>query len=66
MPHYTSASVIEKIAPYAKAVAAVVGAFLTWSAAAIIDGGVSTEEWIALGLAILTALGVYRVPNVER
>lgn len=27
------------------------------------DGVVTTEEWVQLGIALLTALGVYAIPN---
>lgn len=51
------------LAPYRKTIAALVGAVLTWCAAALSDNAVTTMEWIALGIAVATALGVYGTPN---
>jgi hypothetical protein len=33
---------------------------------ALVDGAVSSSEWVAVALAFLAALGVYRVPNEQR
>ena len=33
--------------------------------AALADGEVIASEWVAIGLAFLGALGVYRVPNED-
>lgn len=51
------------LAPYRKTIAALVGAVLTWLTATLGDNAVSTQEWIALGVAVATALGVYGTPN---
>jgi hypothetical protein len=48
---------------YSKFIVAVIGALATWATAALADGVVSAQEWIALVLAVLTALGVYQVRN---
>lgn len=48
---------------YRKTVAAVLGAAGVWCTAALSDGTVSTMEWVALGIAVATALGVYNVEN---
>jgi hypothetical protein len=54
---------VKTIQKYAKAHTALVGAVGTWAAVALQDGRVSTNEWVALGYAIATALGVALVPN---
>lgn len=46
-----------------KMIAAVLGTGGTWCVAALPDGSVTQMEWVALGIAIATALGVYAVPN---
>ena len=51
------------LARYRKTVAAVLGAAGTWCVAALPDGDVTQMEWVALGIALATALGVYSVPN---
>lgn len=51
------------LAPYRKTLAAAVGAVLTWLTLTLTDNAVSTQEWIALGIALATALGVYGTPN---
>jgi hypothetical protein len=48
---------------YRKTVAALLGAAGTWCVAAIPDGRITSMEWVALGIAVATALGVYSVPN---
>jgi len=48
---------------YRKTIAAVLGAGGTWCLAALSDGSITTMEWVALGIALATALGVYTVPN---
>lgn len=50
---------------YAKTVVAVLGAIAVSVGAAITDGVVTPAEWVAVALAVLTALGVYAVPNQE-
>lgn len=49
---------------YAKAIVATAGAALVALQVAISDGGVSADDWIKIGIATLTAIGVYLVPNV--
>lgn len=51
------------IGRYRKTLAALIGALITWASATLTDNHVSTAEWIALALAITTALGVYAAPN---
>lgn len=51
------------ISGYRKTVAALIGAVLTWATATLTDNHVSTAEWIALAVAVATALGVYQVSN---
>jgi phage tail protein X len=53
---------IQKISSYAKFVAAIVGAIATAGAGLIpADWG----QWVAFGLAIVTAIAVYQVPNAK-
>lgn len=48
---------------YGKAVAAVLGAALVVAYAALGgDGRVDAEEWVQIGIATVTAVGVYLVP----
>lgn len=60
---------IEKIRPYAKAVVAFIAPGVVVLVAAVQDaspGGqaITVPEWITVGAAcVLTAAGVYRVPN---
>ena len=51
--------------PYSKTIVAVIGALATWTTTSLADGVVSTQEWIGLVLAVLTALGVYQVVNKQ-
>ena len=51
------------MAAYRKTIAAVLGAAGTWCLAALPDGSVTQMEWVALGIAVACALGVYSVPN---
>lgn len=48
---------------YAKFAIAALAAGLTAVAAAITDGSISPQEWVAIVLAAVGALGVYLVPN---
>jgi hypothetical protein len=60
--------VLSKLAPYQKAVAALVTAVLGWGAVVIASkpGPITSAEWLGLGVAAATALGVYGVPNVPK
>lgn len=49
--------------PYAKTVVAATIAGLTALQAAISDDTVTRSEWVAIGLATLTAIGVFFWPN---
>jgi hypothetical protein len=49
--------------PYSKFIVAVIGATAAWATASFADTVVSPQEWVALVVAILTALGVYSVAN---
>lgn len=53
---------IEKISQYAKFIAAVVGSIATAGAGFIPE---DWGQWVSFGLAILTAIAVYQVPNRE-
>lgn len=48
---------------YAKFAVAAGIAGLTAVAAAITDDHITNAEWVAIGLAVLGAIGVYVVPN---
>lgn len=50
---------------YAKFVVAAVMAGLVALQTALTDGGVSSQEWITIALAVLGALGVAVVPNAQ-
>jgi len=49
---------MSKLAPYSKAVAAVIGQALAY--ATLYYG---SNHWVALAVAVASALGVYAVPN---
>lgn len=52
------------ISPFWKTVVAVIGALVVGLEAALVgDTVITNQEWISIGLAALTALGVYVVPN---
>jgi hypothetical protein len=55
-----------KVPEYAKTVVAAVVAGGTAVGAAITDSTITGNEWVAIGLAVLTALGVYAVPNASK
>jgi hypothetical protein len=55
-----------KIPEYAKTVVAAVVAGGTVLASALTDNSISGTEWVGIGLAVLTALGVYVVPNAPK
>lgn len=52
-----------KIGSYAKTIVAAILAAAYAFQAAITDDTVTTTEWIGIGLAVLTVLGVYVTPN---
>lgn len=49
-----------KVQQYAKAIVSLVGAILTAGAFTLPD---EAQPWVGLGLAILTAVATYAVPN---
>jgi hypothetical protein len=53
------------IAPYRKFVVAAVGAALTWAIATYANDP-DINKWLSLASAVLTALGVYQVPNESK
>ena len=55
-----------KVPQYAKTVVAAVVAAGTAVGAAITDSTITGAEWVTIGLAVLTALGVYAVPNAPK
>ena len=55
---------IEKVAPYAKAIIASLVSFLTAIATALDTGGISEAEWITAAIAFLVSFGaVFAIPN---
>lgn len=54
-----------KVSSVAKTIVAAVAAGVAAVVAATTDGTVTTNEMILVGLAVLTALGVYTVPNTD-
>lgn len=50
---------------YRKTIAAVITGLLGWGAVVITSDAakISASEWLMLGTALATALGVYSVPN---
>ncbi len=48
---------------YTKGIVAVVGAGVFALQAAITDNVVTGNEWVGIGVAVLTAVGVYLFPN---
>lgn len=52
-----------KVSRYAKAVVAAAGPVLYAAQAAVTDGRVDGQEWLTIGLAVLVAAGVWKVPN---
>lgn len=52
---------MSNLSAYNKTVAAIIGAAATWATATYAD--TKYAQWIALAIAVLTAAGVYRVPN---
>jgi hypothetical protein len=54
------------MAMYAKAITAAVVAALTAAATGLDDGALSAQEWVAVAIAFLVALGaVWAVPNSQ-
>lgn len=53
----------DTLAPYVKAIIAVLGGIGTWGITAAASEGVSAVEWFGLLSALSTALGVYAFPN---
>ncbi|MEU8035723.1 hypothetical protein [Streptosporangium sp. NPDC049078] len=54
-----------QISKYWKSVLATVGATVVAAEAVVSDGVVTDNEWVNLGIAALTAVGVFLVPNRE-
>lgn len=55
----------QKLGPYAKTVTALVTGGLSWGGYVLASepSGVTGTEWLALGVIVATAVGVYAVPN---
>jgi hypothetical protein len=51
---------------YGKTVLAALGALVVGVQAALTDGSISPQEWVEIGLVVLTALGVYAAPAVTK
>lgn len=56
---------MSKAANYTKFLVAL-GAALGVLATALSDGSVSPAEWVAVGIAVLGAFGVYQLPNQSK
>lgn len=54
-----------KIGSYAKTIVAAAAGGVYALQAAISDDVVTSTEWVGIGLAVLTTLGVYVVPNAR-
>jgi hypothetical protein len=51
---------------YAKAIVAVIGAGVAALQLALDDGVIVGQEWTAIVIAVVTAIGVYLVPNAPK
>jgi len=53
------------LAPYRKTVTAIIIGLLGWATAVVTSDTthITAPEWIGLGTALATALGVYQIPN---
>lgn len=52
-----------KLSPYFKSIAAALGAAVIAVQAALTDGEITSAEWLTIGIAVLTTLGVFQVEN---
>lgn len=54
-----------KLSTVSKAIAALVTGVLGWAAVVVAspDAAITAPEWLALGVAVATAFGVYGMPN---
>lgn len=50
---------------YVKTITALLGTVGTWGITAS-DGGISSQEWFGLVVALATAVGVYALPNTSK
>lgn len=56
---------MDNLPAYRKTIAAVVTGLLGWATIVVTSAAapVTSSEWLMLGVALATALGVYTVPN---
>jgi hypothetical protein len=56
---------MEKLAPYRKAVAAVIVGIIGWATSVVTSDptAITAGEWIQLATVLATALGVYQITN---
>ena len=54
---------LEKLSPYRKSIMAALGAAALAVQTALTDGKIESAEWWIIGIAVLTALGVYQLEN---
>lgn len=54
---------LSQLRPYSKSIMAALGALVLALQTAYTDGEITTAEWVAIGIAVLTALGVFQVEN---
>lgn len=52
-----------QLARFRKAIVAVIGAVAVTLTTVLSDGAMSPADWAAIAVTVLTALGVYGVPN---
>lgn len=52
-----------KISAYWKTVVASLGPVVYAAQAAVTDSRITVDEWVTIGVAVLVAAGVWRVPN---
>lgn len=60
---YVVPNLPDGIKGYAKTLIAAITAGATVLSSALISDGISTNEWLQIGVAVLGALGVFIVPN---
>jgi hypothetical protein len=57
---------MSRLAPYAKAVAALLTTFAIAAQAPITDGRITAGEWVSIALGLLGTGAVYKVENKDR
>lgn len=66
LSQHNERSAMDKVAPYYKAVAGALVAFLSAIAAGLAQDGLSGQEWITAAIAFIVGLGaVFAIPNIK-